>query len=180
MFSDSSKAIPTVHVVLSFILFVVEKLRSFYYFCSCKPRKSNFLFNGQAFSSCLIIVSLTVLIQVPFYKKLLKKEGEEKRVEKDEEEVRRQRKEQKRLYQIKCFVGLGLSSVISLFTWLILLYSNGDYYVCQQSDWNGLWKEVSGTPLNWCDADPFGSPFSIEEAKSKLKISASFYIESLV
>lgn len=174
---DSFKCILKVHLVLSLALFLIDKLKSYYFFCSCKPRKSYFLFNGQTFSSSLIIICLTALIQSPFYKKLLQKERDEKKVEKDDEEGRRRRKEQKRLYHIKCLIGLALSSTISLFTWLALWYSNGEYYVCQQSDWNGLWTHVSNTPLKWCGPR---SDILQKPPLSGLDSSATWYIESQV
>lgn len=100
-----------------------------------------------------------MLIQAPFYKKLLTKERDEKI-----------------FYQFKLGVGLALSSLISLLTWLMFLYADGSYYICQKSDWDGVWSYSGQETSHFLCGT--GRYYSLDVDERKVELSSSWFIES--
>lgn len=150
------KSILKVDVVVCLVLVAMEKLIEKDFNCPCNSK--NEFFSGVTVGmSGLVVFCLTMIIQIRNFNQLLGKEKKErkklkkkeKETEEEEETTRRNTGEEmgKRMF-IAVF-----SSLISLFIWLTLWYSDGHYYVCRQSNWTGVWTEISSPkvmPYKWC------------------------------
>lgn len=92
--------------------------------------RQHFFCYGLLVGTSLIIILLTVLIQIPNYKKLRKSEHCTK-------------------YFSRFFAIL--SAFIALLTWLTVWYFDGHYSVCKRSTWEGDWTENSlRSSFKWC------------------------------
>lgn len=162
MFSAFMWPVLQVDVLLSVMVVGMEKLIEGDFICHCGDNNHSTVV-GLLTCSSIIISSLTVLIQLPRYKKLLTCPF---------------RCTSTRLLGLLQFIaGVLLSLAISLLTWLTVWYYDGHYYVCQQSHWNGTWSVNSeGLPRRWCKPNQ-DNQTAYEEQRM---LSVKWFIESQV
>lgn len=153
----SEFASPILKADAFFALFLVgtEKLLEKEFTCPCSLSNRFFCY-GLLVSSSFVIVFFTTLIQIRHYRKL-----------------------QKRCpcHFFDCLLGICLSAIISLSTWLTVWYFDGHYYVCKRSTWEGVWTENSlRAPHKWCK--PISN--NTDSIKQLESISAKWSVESQV
>lgn len=72
-------------------------------------------------------------------------------------------------------LGIGLSLLTPVLTWVILWYFHGDYYVCGMSPEEGTWEDTQkNVPKKWCKPPGDGT---FDDLKNK---SATWFLESQV
>ncbi|KAG5267856.1 hypothetical protein AALO_G00226660 [Alosa alosa] len=130
MLSKVSAPIIKADAFLIVVIVVIERLLEKEFNCPCNQNNA-FFCNVLVACSSLIFVSLTVLIQIPHYKKLQKCCD---------------------CSLFNCLFGICLSALISVFSWYITWYFDGHYYVCKMSTWDGVWTKLGTIPSQMVQA----------------------------
>lgn len=143
------KSILKVDVVVSLVLVAMEKLIEKDFNCPCNS-KNDFFPDVIVGISGVVISCLTMIIQMRNFNQLREEEEKERKKlkkkekeTKEEEETTRRNTEEEMGKKTRFMFIAGFPSLISLFIWLTLWYSDGHYYVCRQSNWTGVWTEIS-------------------------------------
>ena len=114
-------------VALTLVFVVMEKLMETEFICPCDA--SNLHHDTLVICSSLIIHCLLVHMKCSLYKKL-----------KDSIDN-----------TCFCLSHTMLSMLLFVLLWLFVLSYDGQYYVCQKTNWNGTWTENPANVLSkWC------------------------------
>lgn len=141
-FSDFTKEILSVDIIFCVLLVWLETWLQKVFICPCDS--SRFFSVSLCVCSSIIIIFIALFIQMHKYK----------------EELQKRNWQEWKTWQDNwtTLTGVALPVLISVFTWLTLWFYRGNYFVCQETIWDGTWTTAE-EPYKWCQPSNYNSTF---------------------